>query len=137
MAISEHDLLLITGIPGSGKTTYGKRLERDFGFVHCDLETPQRLNRLGIHPAGYIDELKGRDQNVVVTWGFVPDELQTGIVSQFRNAGFRLIWFDGNRPAALREFQKRGTVPEESFYAQMYRIENFKIVQRLRPMMIN
>jgi hypothetical protein len=48
-----------------------------------------------------------------------------------------LIWFDGDRPAALREFQKRATVPEELFYAQMFRIETSKVVQRLGPMIIN
>jgi adenylate kinase family enzyme len=133
----QRDLLLISGIPGTGKTTYGNRFERDFGFVHCDLENQQRLNCLGANPAGFIDELKGGNQNVVVTWGFMPDEAQTNIVLQFRDAGFTLTWFDGNRPAALRAFQNRGTVPEELFYTQMFRIENSKIVQRLLPTIIN
>jgi hypothetical protein len=49
----------------------------------------------------------------VVTWGFVPDhQTSESIVLQFRAAGFMLIWFDGNRPAALREFIKRGTALE-------------------------
>ena len=133
----QRDLLLITGIPGTGKTWYGNRFARDFGFLHCDLENQQMLNRLGADPARFIDELKCGDQSVVVTWGFVPDEIQSGIVLQFRDAGFKLIWFDGNRPTALREFQNRGTVPEERFYAQMYRIENSKILERIRPIIID
>jgi hypothetical protein len=71
----------------------------------------------------------------VVTWGFVPDRHQTGIVSQFRDQGFKLVWFDGNRPAALRVYIKRGS-PEELFYLQMWRIENSKVVQFLAPLII-
>jgi hypothetical protein len=57
-----------------------------------------------------------------------------------------LIWFDGNRPAALREFQKRAeraaaqgraTAQEIDFYRQMYRIENSRVVERLKPTVIN
>jgi hypothetical protein len=48
-----------------------------------------------------------------------------------------LIWFDGDRPSALRQFQKRSTVSEELFYLQMFRIENSKIVEQLRPMVVN
>jgi hypothetical protein len=43
----------------------------------------------------------------------------------------------GIGPAALREFQKRATVQEIAFYVQMYRIENSRIVERLKPIVIN
>jgi adenylate kinase family enzyme len=134
---SQRDLLLVTGIPGTGKTSYGEKFAAQFGFVHYDLEDQQTLNRLAANPAQFIAEIITRNENVVVTWGFVPDEMQTAIVVQFRNSGFKLIWFDGNRPAALREFQKRNTVPEELFYLQIYRIENSRIVAELRSIIIN
>src|SRR5438552_2268444 len=134
---SQRDLLLITGVPGTGKTWFGDKFAINFGFVHYDLEEQQTLNRLAANPAQFIAEIITRNENVVVTWGFLPDETQTAIVLQFRNSGFKLIWFDGNRPAALREFQKRNTVPEELFYLQMYRIENSKVVNHIRPAIID
>jgi len=134
---SQRDLLLITGVPGTGKTWFGDKFAINFGFVHYDLEEQQTLNRLAANPAQFIAEIITRNENVVVTWGFLPDETQSAIVPQFRNSGFKLIWLDGNRPAALREFQKRNTVPEELFYLQMYRIENSRIVAHLRPFIIN
>jgi hypothetical protein len=73
----------------------------------------------------------------VVTWDFLPDQIQTSLVLQFREAGFKLIWFDGNRPAALRAFQKRATVPEESFYLQMNGIEASKVIESIEPVIIN
>ena len=133
----QRDLLLITGIPGTGKTCYCNKFASDFGFVHLDLEDRQTLNRLANDPARFIAELTAQQRSVVVTWGFLPDQVQTGIVLQFRDAGFRWIWFDGNRPAALREFRKRGTVPEQLLHLQMERIENSKIVERLRPTIID
>jgi hypothetical protein len=73
-----------------------------------------------------------------ITWGFMPnDQLSTSVVLPLRSAGFKLIWFDGNRPAALRQFQKRNTVPEIAFYGQMYRIEETKIVEQLKPTIVN
>jgi len=73
-----------------------------------------------------------------VTWGFGPDDQASlNLVQQFREDGFPWIWFDGNRPGALREFQRRGTVPERDLYLQMYRVENSRIVERLKRTVIN
>jgi hypothetical protein len=77
-------------------------------------------------------------RNSVVTWGFVPDHgPSVQSVLEFKKSDFKLVWFDGNRPAALREFQKRATVPEESFYLQMYRIEASKVIESNKPIIIN
>jgi adenylate kinase family enzyme len=133
----QRDLLLITGIPGTGKTTYGDKFVNQFGFVHYDLEEPQTLNRFAGNPARFIADAVSQKKSVVVTWGFVLDEYQTALVLQFRSVSFKLIWFDGNRSAALRAFRKRATVSEEAFHAQMHRIEETKIVERLQPTVIN
>ena len=54
-----------------------------------------------------------------------------------KQIGFKLLWFDGNRPAALWEFLKRGDPPEIYFYIQMYKIEHSKIIDRINPSVIN
>jgi hypothetical protein len=138
MDLQERDLLLITGIPGTGKTTYGDKFAREFGFLHYDLEDPQTSNHIFANPLRFLDEILNEKRNVVVTWGFGPDDGPSiSFVQHLRGAGFRWIWFDGDRPAALREFQKRATVPEIALYVQMYRIENSKLVERLKPTVIN
>src|SRR5215471_15479739 len=111
--LEERDLLLITGIPGTGKTTYGNEFARELGFLHYDLEEEQTLNHFLADPVEFIRKASTGNKNVVVTWGFVPDdERSVSLAQQFRIAGFDWIWFDGNRPAALREFLKRATVQE-------------------------
>jgi len=132
------DLLLITGIPGTGKTTYGDKFAKELGFLHRDLEDRETLTHFIVDPSQFVRDLLGENRNVVVTWGFGPDDpASLNLVQLFRDAGFKWIWFDGNRPAAFREFLKRGTVPELDLYVQMYRIEKSRIVERLRPTVID
>jgi hypothetical protein len=132
------NLLLITGIPGTGKTCYGNKFAKDFGFLHYDLEKQDTLDRLNAGPTQFIADIVSQNIDTVVTWGFAPhDPASVSVVLQFRNAGFKLIWFDGNRPAALRKFQKRATVTEELFYLQMYRIEASRVVDAIKSTIIN
>ena len=44
MTSPKQELFLITGIPGTGKTTFGGTLASQFGFVHNDLEEQQAIN---------------------------------------------------------------------------------------------
>ena len=127
---------MITGIPGTGKTTYGELFASRFGFVHHDLENLETLNRLFSDPSKYIDNTLNEGEQIVLTWGFLPQE-QMGIVKQFQAKGFTLVWFDGNRPAALRVFNRRGTVPEYLFHMQIGRIDNSRVVQDLKPLVID
>ena len=137
MTTGPRDLLLITGIPGTGKTCYGNKFASEFGFAHYDLEDQQTLNRFGTI-GQLISELLSSKKSVVVTWGFNPEDPPSlNLLHQLRSAGFKLIWFDGNRPSAMRAFRTRGTVSEELLAAQMQRIERSKIVQRLNPLVID
>jgi hypothetical protein len=135
---SLRDLLLVTGILGTGKTWYGDKFAEECGFLHYDLEDQQTLNRLAADPAKFIADILGQKKDVVVTWGFAPDDQPSvAAVLQFRNSGFKLVWFDGNRPAALRAFIKRRTVDEVCFYVQMYKIESSNVVELIKPIIIN
>ena len=137
MTAPNPDLFLITGIPGTGKTWYGEKFATDFGFVHYDLENQQTLSRFATF-AQLISEMLSLSKNVVVTWGFNPEDPPSlELIRQLRSAGFKWIWFDGNRPAALLAFSNRGDVPELALVAQMQRIERSKVVERLKPTIIN
>jgi adenylate kinase family enzyme len=71
--LQERDLLLITGIPGTGKTCYADKFAKEFGFLHRDLEDQQTetLNRFNANPAQFIRELLNEKKNVVVHFGGV------------------------------------------------------------------
>jgi hypothetical protein len=86
--------------------------------------------------------------DTVVTWGFVPDhQPSVSLVLEFKTAGFELIWFDRNRPAALNKSQERAKAESKSdaevyfrmheFYLQMYKIEATKIIDTIKPAVID
>ncbi len=133
----KRKLILITGIPGTGKTFYGESFAQQFGFTHYNLEEASTRSSFLSNPPEFMEEILRKGEDAVVTWGFGPNKLEIGLVGQFKAKGFMLVWFDGSRPAALREFIKRGTVPEECFYAQMWRIENSKVIEAIKPCIIN
>jgi hypothetical protein len=124
-------LLLITGIPATGKTKVGNFLRDNKGFVHVDFEDPQawpsQLQRQWGTPRELVDYLKNMKRPIVVTWGFMPGSSDEAVVRYFQEAGFTLIWFDGNREAARRAFIARGTVPTQALDAQMVRINNMDL----------
>lgn len=131
-----YQKLLITGIPGTGKTTVGTELEKKYDFKHIDLENQDTLSEFIKNPTEFIEKLNKSRSNIVVSWGFVP-ETQTDFVVQFKSSGFKLIWFDGNREAAIKMFKKRGTVSENALYIQLGNIERFNVVGRIKPFIYN
>lgn len=133
--MNNRNLILIVGIPATGKTTVGNFLRDKFNYKHINFEDGVSLNRFVQNPTTYINtELNQGD--IVITWGFVPVEEQIKIVKYLESYGFKLIWFDGNRAAAFREYLKIGR-EEKAFYFQMYRIEDSKVIERLNPLIIN
>ena len=116
-----HDRILITGIPGTGKTSIGNYLSEQFGYSHVDLEDGKSLTPLIQHPTTYLGKLTTQD-HIVFTWGF-PTSYRRFIHDTFLPFNFRWFWFDGDRRAALTAFNNRGTVEEEHFHAQIARID--------------
>jgi hypothetical protein len=76
--------------------------------------------------------LRELSEPVVITWGFHPVH-DTQDILFLKEAGFRLVWLDGNRPAALREFIRRGTVQESLFYLQLWNMESTQVVKVVTP----
>ncbi len=110
--------LLITGIPGIGKTRIGKFLQKELSYRHEDIEEWQgRDEELCTGPENpdlELIDLKIRkfvedESDVVAVFGFRPDsKVDIAIVERLKqNWNFRLFWFDGNRGAALREYFNR------------------------------
>lgn len=115
-------LLLITGIPGTGKTEAGRHLRDHHGFIHVDVEdliTQQPTTHAAILQRIAAARRTGR--GVVVTWGFWPGNDDSAIRG-IQGMGFTMVWFNGEHAAARRAFLRRGTVTEQAFNDQIARI---------------
>lgn len=132
--MEKRKLLLITGIPGAGKTTVGNYLHKYHQFNHLDFEAGHYSQFLQ-NPQLYVNSELTRG-NIVITWGFVPNDLQTSHVRFFESLGFVIFWFDGNRHASLREYLKEGR-PENLFHLQISRIDGSKVVEKIKPIIVN
>lgn len=120
-------ILHLSGIPGSGKTTYSQWLEKEKGFKHLefdklltgrgnrdDLVLIQKVNL----PKAFIDAVKLGGRPTVLDWGFRPyhDFDRVRAVSQ---EGVIPWWFEADVQAARNSFQRRGDVDIGMFEIQM------------------
>jgi len=68
---------------------------------------------LGHTPKEFLSAISRQEQPIAIDWGF----------PLFKQSGFAIWWFDGDRNAARQLFVQRGTVPLERFTVQMQSIE--------------
>jgi hypothetical protein len=101
-----NQITLVSGVPGSGKTYFGDWLQAEKGFLHIDMEAFQGSTahqiwntalRTGNLPL-FLDHLRGRSPNVVLTWGFHPNNFP--LVRALRDAGV-VAWYFTARPNGL------------------------------------
>jgi hypothetical protein len=116
-------LLFLAGIPASGKSTFGRWLEANHGFVHIDPEEDKRLANLGLESAwapcvtsadcsAFSTALRGFEKPVVFNWGFPVSYLPT--VASLKRVGFSCWWFDADIAHARSAFlaRKKGTAAD-------------------------
>jgi hypothetical protein len=120
--------VLLSGIPGSGKSSFGRWLQAAKGFIYLDIENGA-LESAGLTPlwnsmfspqrsvTGFVSALGRMANPVVLDWGFPP--LHLPIVESLTQAGVEVWWFDGDRGAARDSFLRRGTVSVECLNIQM------------------
>ncbi len=126
-------LILITGVPGTGKTTVANYLALKHDFTHYDREdilnwSPDLMNLWRYSLRTFVMTAKLANPKVVISWGFMPGE-DDAVIKLLIGMGFKMFWFDGDRAAARRTFLKRGTVPEKLFNEQVERIDAMNLKQ--------
>jgi hypothetical protein len=92
-------LLLIAGIPASGKTYYSEWLESKKGFIYIDVDKDPSMRFAGLElewqycrqtcdASRFRDKLLQRPQPIVLEWGFPPRFLP--IIEALKLKGFSI-----------------------------------------------
>ena len=107
--IDEHGpapRVLLSGIPGAGKTTMACELDRRFSLRHIDMEANRfELADAAVQdPTGFAEGLP--DAGVVVSWGFGP-HAAIDAIRAIVDVGFVPVWLDGDRARCYTEFMRR------------------------------
>lgn len=130
-SIADEHLILLAGIPATGKSHFCRWLSAQHGYVHVDIEKADFRHSLGLCHVWDIMESSGDalplitalrrlGPRVILDWGFPPHCLP--IVTTLKNNGANLWWFDGDYDKARHEFIKRNTVALASFDHQINQI---------------
>ncbi len=118
-------LLLISGRPGAGKSTFCRWLEANRGYAHveADRDSGKWLGLLGAEePSALIEELVRYGTDVAFEVGYAPDLIPG--VERASKAGVEIWWFDGDPEAAKENFVNRDEpIPLPEFDAQVALIE--------------
>jgi hypothetical protein len=130
-------LLLITGIPGTGKTTIGDFLANSYDFIHFDMEETGRASEINSDVEKFVNINFPVDQNIVLTWGFAPDEATIKTIGFLKLYGFDLFWFDGDHNVAREMCIKRGSFNESEFQEQMRLLGIFDVPSKIGAKIIN
>lgn len=130
------NLLIIAGIPGTGKTTFGNFLETK-GYLHLDMEEGHRTSKILDDPEGFIKTNLPSDKNAVLTWGFSPDQETIDLVNQLRDFGFRVFWFDGDRKLARQASLNRPDFSEEVLRQQMEALNAWNVPPKISAAVVN
>lgn len=73
-------IILLTGIPGVGKTKIGNYLKDNYSFYHIDLEDPGinsspefvQFNQTNLNSDQLMQEISVHGKDAIITWGFYP-----------------------------------------------------------------
>ena len=135
---SDKAVVLISGVPASGKSTYSRWLAAQKCFQYVDLEqsNPTREEQA-------LNVLRGLSETrVVLDYGFAPLLAMTAIEA-FKAAGVVLWWFDADWDVARIKFmgRDRGSVDDFdtqrrkvlSAWQEIVSIFSPNIIEALRP----
>lgn len=127
--IPKRTIILLSGIPAIGKTTFANRLAHKHGFAHYDMECyPQGWPRPELKQtwdrdrAAFVALVPQHHDRIVLDWGFPVSAFAW--IQELINQGVRLIWFTGDVDRAREVFLRRGKGEVRAFDEQVAAIQN-------------
>src|SRR5438094_909212 len=106
-------IILLSGVPATGKSEFARHLARECGFAHYDLEChprgwphPELKATWDASRSGFVAQLRQYHERIVLDWGFPPSAVPW--VEELRRSGAKLVWFDGDIARAQQVFVQRG-----------------------------
>jgi dephospho-CoA kinase len=137
-------VLLITGLPGCGKSTFVRYVRDRLGWNLLILEelppgdALQRLWLQGLQcgtAQAFVRALHSDPRRAIVEWGFAVDDPCLAMVKSMKGHGMRVVWFECPDDVARARFVTRGTVPEAAFDAQVAAIRQncARIMEEIEP----
>jgi hypothetical protein len=121
--VKHQRIIIVSGIPASGKSTYARWLASSKRYSHLDIDFAANAGKgLGV----WLESMRQSKQNGVIDWGFPPSCLDT--VEWLVSQGVERWWFDGDHAAAKVMFLERRKREEhpaeiEAFTRQMAQIK--------------
>jgi len=135
--MTKRKLLFIAGIPGTGKTTIGDFLAEKYKYIHINMEKDHRASKIMENYDKFITDFFSGTSNIVITWGFSPDQETTDIINQLRKYGFGIFWFDGNHISARKATMNRIDFDEEVLSRQMHLLDVWDAPKEIMAKTIN
>jgi hypothetical protein len=124
--------LLITGMPASGKTSFGDWLRDNRGYVHVDLDAADCLKTAGLPPfwtekervasldtgrlREFVRHLRTVGKPSVLTWTFPTDLVD--FTREMTSFGVVAWWFEADRLASRVKYASRNTVLRNGVYSR-------------------
>ncbi len=125
--------ILLSGLPGGGKTRLGDTLAADHGFSHTDMEADNRaLVEAHRVPEAFLRAFPD-DQDIVLTWGFQP-LVSLHVVQVLVWGGFTPVWLDGDRAHFFASFMRRergNPIMEACYHRQLERITQARVLEAI------
>ena len=153
MAEPGSRLLLLAGVPATGKSTFAGRLHAERGYFKFVLEEiiPARASKDEAEvwklwqeavqtsdASRLVKKLRNLPGPVVVEWGFPINQACIRCVESMKQNGMRLLWFECPDDVARDRFVERATVPVAAFDIQMPRIRaNYDSITALGPEIVD
>jgi hypothetical protein len=124
MAVPNQVIILLAGIPATGKSEFARYLARDHGFAHYDMESypggwphPELKGKWDTDRPAFVAQVRQHHDRIILDWGFPVSCLS--LVKELQAQGVQLIWFAGDVARAREAYVLRGGMAVTDFDRQV------------------